>query len=119
MDGARMKLKLEPGQISCRLSRDEAQELINTQEVKDSMSFPDGAVFNVHMAMIDTLAEPHFSYHPESHTFAFALNAKDAMILATTPMKNGFEGDFAGGKYSIAVDLKDFPKTPPVERTEK
>ncbi len=108
-----MKLKLEMGAVQCRISREEAQKLVAEQAINESITLPGGASYVVAIGAMDDLPMPQFSFDPAGPNFVFYISTQDAKRLAGEPMKEGIQGMFEQGYFSIEVNVKDFAKKKP------
>ena len=57
-----MKIKLELGQVSCRLSRKEAQALAADGAISETVTLPGGAGYSVAIGTAEGLPAPQFSF---------------------------------------------------------
>ena len=103
-----MKIKLELGQVSCRLSRKEAQALAEEGAISETVTLPGGAGYSVAIGTAEGLPAPQFSFDPAAASFVFYITPDDAHLLAEKPMKTGVRGTFDQGEFAIEVDVKDF-----------
>ncbi len=103
-----MKLKLEMGQVQCRISREEAQRLVDDGAINESINLPGGASYILAIGTMEALPAPQFSFDPSGPNFVFYISTDDAKRLANEPSKKGIEGAFEQGYFSIEVNVKDF-----------
>ncbi len=104
-----MKLKLETGAVRCRITREEAQNLVKDGAINDTIALPGGgASYVLAIGTIEGLPAPQFSFDPAGPNFVFYISKGDAQKLANTPMKQGIEGVFDQGHFIIEVNVKDF-----------
>ncbi len=103
-----MKIKLELGLVSCRLSRAEAQTLAAEGAISETVKLPGGASYTLAIGTAEGLAAPQFSFDPMAANFVFYISPEDAQKLATEPLKDGIRGQFDQGDFVIEVNVKDF-----------
>ncbi len=103
-----MKIKLELGLVSCRLSRDEAQTLASDGAISETVMLPGGASYNLAINTAEGLEAPQFSFDPMAASFVFYIGQHDAQKLAAEPLKDGIRGMFDQGEFVIEVNVKDF-----------
>ena len=103
-----MKLKLEMGLVQCRISREEAQTLVNDGAINESITMPGGTSYVLAIGTMEDLPAPQFAFDHTGPNFVFYISTEDAKRLANEPMKKGIEGAFEQGYFSIEVNVKDF-----------
>jgi len=103
-----MKLKLEMGLVQCRISREEAQTLVNDGAINESITMPGGTSYVLAIGTMEDLPAPQFAFDHTGPNFVFYISTEDAERLANEPMKKGIEGAFEQGYFSIEVNVKDF-----------
>ncbi len=105
-----MKLKLEMGAVRCRITREEAQNLVKDGTINDTIALPGGANYVLAIGTMEGLPVPQFSFDPAGPNFMFYISTDDAQKLADEPSKKGIEGVFEEGVFTIEVNVKDFAK---------
>jgi hypothetical protein len=113
-----LKLKLEMGAVQCRISREDAQKLVDDGAVSECITLPGGAQYGIAIGTMENLPAPQFSFDPAGPNFVFYLSTEDAQKLASEPLKKGIEGVFEQGVFSLEVNVKDFASKNPASKTK-